>query len=202
MWTSPSARLPGPGSARVQTIIDAGGGYRVEAGGTVALVRGSELGVLGPRDNIVVFINFESSVPIIVHGCVLQPGVGVWLRVEPERTGAGGRSPAATSSGRTCPAGPWNALEEGFTTAQQEEQRESDEKPRDKPKDKDPTPHRPGEARRANGHGRGHSGLQSNRHEHVRLGKSPHRDTHRHTLQHPDANKLEHSDQHVYQHAR
>ncbi len=40
----------------------------------MALVRGSELGVLGPRDGIVVFINFESSVPIIVHGCFLSPG--------------------------------------------------------------------------------------------------------------------------------
>ena len=77
-------QVAGAPHSRVQTIVDAGGGYRVEAGGAVALVRGSELGVLGPRDGIVVFINFESSVPIIVHGCFLSPGEGGLLQVEPD----------------------------------------------------------------------------------------------------------------------
>ena len=115
-------QVAGTSLSRVHTLIDAGGGYRVEAGGTVALVRGSELGALGPRDNIVVFINFESSVPIIVHGCVLQPGVGVWLRVEQDLTGGWRPVSGCNDFRANLPAGPWNALEEGFTTAQQDEQ--------------------------------------------------------------------------------
>jgi hypothetical protein len=110
-------QVAGTSLSRVQTIVDAGGGYRVEAGGSVALVRGSELGVLGPRDNIVVFINFESTVPIIVQACNLQPGVGVWLRVEPDRDGGWRPISGCNEFGADLTAGPWNALEDGYTTA-------------------------------------------------------------------------------------
>src|SRR5215212_2199840 len=115
-------QVAGTSISRVHSFIDAGGGYRVEAGGAVALVRGSELGVLGPRDGIVVFINAESSVPILVQGCVLQPGVGIWLRID--SNGAGGwRVISDCNEFRPdLSGGPWNALEEGWTTAQQEQQ--------------------------------------------------------------------------------
>jgi hypothetical protein len=113
-------QVAGMSVSRVQTIVDAGGGYRVEAGGSVALVRGSELGVLGPRDDIVVFVNFESSVPIVVQGCNLQPGMGVWLRVELD--GSGGWRPISGCNEfrADLKAGQWNALEEGYTTALRE----------------------------------------------------------------------------------
>jgi len=122
-------QVAGSSVSRVHTFIDNGGGYRVEAGGAVALVRGSELGVLGPRDNIVVFINFESSVPIIVQGCILQPGVGMWFEVEPNRSG-GWRVVSDCNEFRAdLRGGPWNALEEAFTLAQQEEQGDTRKRP-------------------------------------------------------------------------
>jgi hypothetical protein len=115
--------VSGTSVSRVHSFIDAGGGYRVEAGGVVALVRGSELGVLGPRDGIVVFINFESSLPIIVNDrCFLSPGVGVWLFVEPDGRGGWRVLSDCHEFRANLAAGPWNALEEGFTSAQQDEQ--------------------------------------------------------------------------------
>ena len=122
-------QVAGTSLSRVHTFIDAGGGYRVEAGGTVALVRGSELGVLGPRDGIVVFINFESSVPIVVHGCFLSPGVGVWLQVEPDGRGGWRVISDCHEFRANLLAGPWNALEEGSTTAQQDEQGDTHKRP-------------------------------------------------------------------------
>jgi hypothetical protein len=122
-------QVAGTSLSRVHTFIDAGGGYRVEAGGAVALVRGSELGVLGPRDGIVVFINFESSVPIIVHGCFLSPGVGVWLQVEPDGRGGWRVISDCHEFRANLLAGPWNALEEGFTTGQQDEQGDTRKRP-------------------------------------------------------------------------
>jgi hypothetical protein len=110
-------QVAGTSVSRIQTIIDSGGGYRVEAGGSVALVRGSELGVLGPRDNIVVFINFESHVPIMVQGCTLQPGVGVWQRVETDGNGGWQPISGCNEFKPDLTAGHWNALEDGFTTA-------------------------------------------------------------------------------------
>jgi hypothetical protein len=122
-------QVAGTSLSRVHTFIDAGGGYRVEAGGAVALVRASELGVLGPRDGIVVFIDFESGVPIIVHGCFLSPGVGVWLQVEPDGRGGWRVISDCHEFRANLLAGPWNALEEGFTTAQQDEQGDTRKRP-------------------------------------------------------------------------
>jgi hypothetical protein len=122
-------QVAGTSVSRVHTFIDAGGGYRVEAGGAVALVRGSELGVLGPRDGIVVFINFESSVPIVVHGCFLSPGVGVWLQVEPDGRGGWRVISDCHEFRANLLAGPWNALEEGFTTGQQDAQGDTRKRP-------------------------------------------------------------------------
>jgi hypothetical protein len=122
-------QVAGTSVSRVHTLIDAGGGYRVEAGGAVALVRGSELGVLGPRDGIVVFINFESSVPILINQCVLMPGVGIWLQVEPDGRG-GWRVVSDCHEFRAdLRGGPWNALEEGFTLAQQDVQGDTKKRP-------------------------------------------------------------------------
>jgi hypothetical protein len=123
-------QVAGISVSRVHSFIDAGGGYRVEAGGMVALVRGSELGVLGPRDGIVVFINFESSVPIIINNrCFLSPGVGVFLFVEPDGRGGWRILSDCHEFRANLAAGPWNALEEGFTTGQQSEQGDTRNRP-------------------------------------------------------------------------
>ena len=95
----------------------------------MALVRGSELGVLGPRDGIVVFINFGSSVPIIVNRCVLMPGVGIWLQVEPDGHGGWRVISDCNEFRADLQGGQWGALEDGWTTAQHDLQGDTKKKP-------------------------------------------------------------------------
>lgn len=101
--------------SRVQSFTDPGSAYRVDSGGAVALVRGSELATYGPEDGLVVFVNTESTKPIIVEGCSLTPGMGVWFEVPVMNKDCNFFSAAVSS-------GPWNAVIEGFTTAQQARQ--------------------------------------------------------------------------------
>jgi hypothetical protein len=107
--------------SRIQTFTDPNSAYRIGAGGAVALVRGTEIGVYGPQDGVVVFIDFESSRPIPVAHCMLSPGVGVWFEVAKTQGGEW------NILNRDChyfraerAGGPWNALVEGFSTALQE----------------------------------------------------------------------------------
>jgi hypothetical protein len=101
--------------SHMQTFADSGSAYRVESGGAVALVRGSQLAVYGPQEGLSIFINVESTQPITVENCTLMPGVGVWFEV-PVRDRGCNYFRAALESG------PWNALLEGFTTAEQARQ--------------------------------------------------------------------------------
>jgi len=108
--------------SHMQTFADSGSAYRVDSGGAVALVRGSQLAVYGPQEGLSIFINVESTQPITVENCTLMPGVGVWFEV-PIRDRGCNYFRAALE------AGPWNALLEGFTTAEQARQGDTRRRP-------------------------------------------------------------------------
>lgn len=101
--------------SRVQTLADSGSMYRVDSGGVVALVRGSQLATYGPQTGLVVFVNVESTQPIVVEHCTLMPGVGAWFEVPVQDRGCNYFRAALED-------GPWNAVLEGFTTAEQARQ--------------------------------------------------------------------------------
>jgi hypothetical protein len=112
----------GTSVSRVQALADAGASFRVDAGGAIALVRGSELAVHGPEDGLVAFVNVESTAPIVVGQCTILPGMGVWFEFPIEN--------------RNCnffraelKSGPWNAVLEGWTTAEQGRQGDVNRKP-------------------------------------------------------------------------
>ena len=94
---------------RVETLTDPGSAYRINAGGAVALVRGTAFYWL-VLDGIAVLIVTEGQV--LVNGALLGPG-GYWFEVD------GNRVLNGPNGFRANLLDPWNALFEGFTTAQQ-----------------------------------------------------------------------------------
>jgi Domain of unknown function DUF11 len=99
---------------RVQTFADAGSSYRIDAGGAVALVRGTELLVLGPfpssEGDIVIFLCFGDCAPTTTFvGCPAQPFLGYWVLVERGRVISGCEPFRPNTQG-----GIWNAAYEAL----------------------------------------------------------------------------------------
>ena len=69
---------------RVQTLADPGSAYRVDVGGAVALVRGTEFLVYGPTDENVVGIVCldDCDGRTTFAGCPVAPNLGLWAEVE------------------------------------------------------------------------------------------------------------------------
>ena len=69
---------------RVQTFANPGSAYRVDVGGAVAVVRGTEFLVYGPTDEDVVGIVCLSDCDArtTFAGCPLGPHLGLWAEVE------------------------------------------------------------------------------------------------------------------------
>jgi len=68
---------------RVQSLSDPGSSYRVDVGGAVALVRGTEFLVYGPTDeNVVGIVCLGASGGTTFAGCPLAPKLGLWAEVE------------------------------------------------------------------------------------------------------------------------
>ncbi len=76
---------------RVQTFTDPNSSYRIDAGGAVALVRGTEFLVLGPSPEGIVLIvclaDCDSRTTFV--GCPLWPFLGYWVQVERGRVVSG-----------------------------------------------------------------------------------------------------------------
>ena len=69
---------------RVQTFTDPTSAYRIDVGGAVAVVRGTEFLVYGPTDESVVGIVCLSDCDerTTFAGCPLAPNMGLWAEVE------------------------------------------------------------------------------------------------------------------------
>jgi hypothetical protein len=69
---------------RVQALTDPGSSYRVDVGGAVAVVRGTELLVYGPTDeNVVGIVCLEDCTDQTTFaGCPMGPNVAYWLEVD------------------------------------------------------------------------------------------------------------------------
>ena len=69
---------------RVQTLADPGSAYRVDVGGAVALVRGTEFLVYGPTDaNVVGIVCLDDcDHRTTFAGCPVAPNLGLWAEVE------------------------------------------------------------------------------------------------------------------------
>jgi hypothetical protein len=68
---------------RVQSLTDPGSSYRVDVGGAVALVRGTEFLVYGPTDeNVVGIVCLGDCGATTFAGCPLAPNLGLWAEVE------------------------------------------------------------------------------------------------------------------------
>ncbi len=69
---------------RVQTLADPGSAYRVDVGGAVALVRGTEFLVYGPTDENVVGIVCldDCDGRTTFAGCPVAANLGLWAEVE------------------------------------------------------------------------------------------------------------------------
>ena len=69
---------------RVQALTDPGSSYRVDVGGAVAVVRGTELLVYGPTDeNVVGIVCLEDCTDqTTFSGCPMGPNVAYWLEVD------------------------------------------------------------------------------------------------------------------------
>jgi hypothetical protein len=76
---------------RVQTLSDPGSAYRVDVGGAVALVRGTEFLVYGPTDEGVVGIVClaDCDARTTFAGCPVAPNLGLWTEVERGRVVSG-----------------------------------------------------------------------------------------------------------------
>jgi hypothetical protein len=69
---------------RMQALTDPGSSYRVEVGGAVAVVRGTEMLLYGPTDeNVVGIVCLEDCTPQTTFaGCPMGPNVAYWLEVD------------------------------------------------------------------------------------------------------------------------
>lgn len=69
---------------RVQALTDPGSSYRVDVGGAVAVVRGTEFLVYGPTDeNVVGIVCLEDCTEQTTFaGCPLGPNVAYWLETD------------------------------------------------------------------------------------------------------------------------
>jgi hypothetical protein len=69
---------------RVHSLADSGSSYRVEVGGAVAVVRGTEFLIYGPTDeNIVGMVCLdECTNQTTFAGCPMGPRVAYWLEVD------------------------------------------------------------------------------------------------------------------------
>ena len=69
---------------RVQALTDPGSSYRVDVGGAVALVRGTDFLVYGPTDeNVVGIVCLEECTDQTTFGgCPMGPNVAYWLEVD------------------------------------------------------------------------------------------------------------------------
>jgi hypothetical protein len=105
---------------RVQTLTDSGSTYRIEAGGAVAVVRGTTFAVIGPIStsvgNIVIIVCLADCSPASTFaGCPLQPFLGYGVLVEKGRVES---ACVAFAVDRT--AGLLSAAFEAVTTIEQE----------------------------------------------------------------------------------
>jgi hypothetical protein len=101
--------------SRIQTLADPGSSYRIEAGGAVALVRGTEFVILGPTpEGIVIFLCFADCTPLTSFaGCAAQPWLGYWVLVERGRVAS-----ACQAFRPETGAGIWNAAFAALIDAQ------------------------------------------------------------------------------------
>ena len=104
---------------RVQTVTGSGSTYRVDAGGAVALVRGTTFAVIGPvttgAGNLVVIVCLEDCAPTSTFaGCPLAPFMGYGVSVE-----RGEVTSECVSFAVDRAAGLFNAGFEGITTVEQ-----------------------------------------------------------------------------------
>jgi len=69
---------------RVQSLADPGSSYRVDVGGTAALVRGTSFLVYGQTDEQVVGIAClqDCTAQTTFAGCPMAPNLGYWLEVD------------------------------------------------------------------------------------------------------------------------
>jgi hypothetical protein len=106
----------GTSLSRVQTFTDPTSSYRIEAGGAVALVRGTEFVMLGPtREGIVILVCLaDCDDRTTFAGTPLSPFTGYYVEVEQGRVVSGVQTFRPDFTG-----GPWNAASEGATTAAQ-----------------------------------------------------------------------------------
>ena len=130
---------------RVQTFSDLGSAYRIEAGGAVALVRGTELLIFGPTPEGLVFIVCLSDCgpSTTFAGCPLAPNLGYWVEV------ASGRVVGGCQAFRANPAlGYYGNLDAAYTDAVRallntdgrQQEREAEQRKRDEDDDDEPTP--------------------------------------------------------------
>jgi hypothetical protein len=105
--------------SRVQSLGDPGSAYRIEAGGAVALVRGTTFAVIGPVPtsvgNLVVIVCLADCTPSSTFaGCPLGPYVGYGVEVERGRV-----TTACVPFAVSRSAGLFDAAFEGITTVEQ-----------------------------------------------------------------------------------
>ena len=69
---------------RVQSLTDPASNYRVDAGGAVAIVRGTEFLIYGPTDEQVVgILCLADCTPATTFaGCPMAPDLGYWVEVD------------------------------------------------------------------------------------------------------------------------
>jgi FecR protein len=69
---------------RVQALADPASSYRVEVGGAVAVVRGTDFLLYGPTDeNVVGMVCLEDCTPQTTFaGCPMGPNIAYWLEVD------------------------------------------------------------------------------------------------------------------------
>jgi hypothetical protein len=102
--------------SRVQQLADTGSRVRIDAGGAVALVRGTELLVSGPsKDNIsLVVCLHDCDARSSFAGCPLSKNLGYWVEVD------NGKVIRKCEPFRPDPSqGYWNSASEAMTTAEQ-----------------------------------------------------------------------------------
>ncbi len=77
-------QVAGASLHRVHSLADPGSSYRVDVGGAVAVVRGTELLVYGPTDEHVVGIVCldDCSPRTTFAGCPMAPNLGYWVEVD------------------------------------------------------------------------------------------------------------------------
>ncbi|HYU17764.1 MAG TPA: hypothetical protein VEQ11_03635 [Chloroflexota bacterium] len=105
---------------RVQSFTDPGSAYRIDVGGAVAVVRGTEFLTYGPTpEGIAIIVCLSSCTSATTFaGCAMAPDLGIWVQVDRGRVLS--RCETFAPHG-----GPWNAATEAYTTALQQLQADS-----------------------------------------------------------------------------